>query len=83
MALQQIGQKPEARALLDFRRLVKTVALKDIEDWPSVKAFNKALADHILAHPTLLDERPDPKLRHEVELAVRHCPTGALSIQED
>ena len=27
-------------------------------------------------------ETPDPGLRERVELAVRHCPTGALSIEE-
>ena len=30
----------------------------------------------------LLQERPDPSLREKVELAVRHCPTRALSIEE-
>jgi sterol 14-demethylase len=30
----------------------------------------------------LLQERPDPEDREAVRLAVRHCPTGALSIEE-
>lgn len=30
----------------------------------------------------LLDETPGPELREKIELAVRHCPTGALSIEE-
>ena len=31
---------------------------------------------------TLRTETPDPELRARVELAVRHCPTRALSIEE-
>ncbi len=58
VALQQSGQKQDAQALLDFRQLVKTVAMQDVEGWPSVEAFNKALAEHIVAHPTLARERP-------------------------
>ena len=30
----------------------------------------------------LLDATPDSELRERVELAVRHCPTRALSIEE-
>ena len=30
----------------------------------------------------LLSEAPPPELRERVELAVRHCPTRALSIEE-
>ena len=30
----------------------------------------------------LLQETPGPEQRERVELAVRHCPTGALSIEE-
>ena len=31
---------------------------------------------------TLLETTPDPELREQAELAVRHCPTRALSIEE-
>ena len=31
----------------------------------------------------LLDERPPEALRAQVEAAVRHCPTRAISIVED
>ena len=30
----------------------------------------------------LLQETPGPEQRERVELAVRHCPTGALAIEE-
>ena len=30
----------------------------------------------------LLSETPDPEIRARVELAVRHCPSRALSIEE-
>ena len=32
---------------------------------------------------TILDETPPEELRPKVELAVKYCPTHALSIQED
>ncbi|MFP5256551.1 MAG: ferredoxin [Acidimicrobiia bacterium] len=32
---------------------------------------------------TVLDERPPESQRAAVELAVRYCPTHALSIEED
>ncbi len=31
---------------------------------------------------TVLDESPDESKRAEIELAVRYCPTSALSIKE-
>ena len=31
----------------------------------------------------LLDERPDESVRAQVEMAVRYCPTHALSIVEE
>jgi ferredoxin len=32
---------------------------------------------------TLLNDTPAAALREQVELAVRYCPTGALSIAEE
>ena len=32
---------------------------------------------------TVLEETPSEELRPKVELAVKYCPTHALSIQED
>ena len=31
----------------------------------------------------VLDEHPPEELRPKVETAARHCPTGAISLQED
>jgi ferredoxin len=31
---------------------------------------------------TILNEEPPEELRERVELAVRYCPTGAISLQE-
>ena len=31
----------------------------------------------------ILDEHPDEGLREELEVAVRSCPTGAISIVDD
>jgi ferredoxin len=32
---------------------------------------------------TVLNERPPAALREQLEAAVKYCPTGALSIQEE
>jgi ferredoxin len=32
---------------------------------------------------TILEERPDERLRSQVEAAVRYCPTSALRIIEE
>lgn len=31
----------------------------------------------------VLNERPDPALREQLEAAVKYCPTGALSLVEN
>ena len=31
----------------------------------------------------VLDEQPPEELRPKVEMAVRQCPTGAISLEED
>jgi ferredoxin len=31
---------------------------------------------------TILQEEPPEKLRGQVELAVQHCPTGAISLED-
>jgi ferredoxin len=32
---------------------------------------------------TLLQEHPPQSLRSKIDLAVRYCPTGAISVEED
>jgi sterol 14-demethylase len=32
---------------------------------------------------TVLNERPPEALRHQIEAALKYCPTGALSIVEE
>lgn len=32
---------------------------------------------------TLLQERPAESLRAQIDLAVRYCPTGAISLEDD
>jgi sterol 14-demethylase len=32
---------------------------------------------------TVLQERPPESLRSRVDLAVRYCPTGAISVEEE
>lgn len=56
LALLGLGRMDEAAALLDVSRLVKSLDLQPPPAYPSISAFNEALADHLLAHPTLAYE---------------------------
>jgi len=48
-----------------------------LNEAPEIFGFDKDENKVVLLH-----ERPDTELREQVELAVRHCPTRALSIEE-
>ena len=82
VALAETGARDEARALTDCSRLMLTKVWREAPGFPSIAAFNRALAEHILSHPSLVYE---PKLRatrlgrHSGELLVEpKGPIGAL-----
>jgi uncharacterized protein (TIGR02466 family) len=56
-ALQDLGRHEEARALLDFGRLVKPVEIGVPEGFASLADFNAALTDEVRKHPTLVFEK--------------------------
>lgn len=56
LALLGLGRTEEAAALLDVSRLVMAVDLEPPPAYASISAFNKALGEHLLAHPTLAYE---------------------------
>jgi len=56
LALQALGREEEARRLADADRLVKMVDLQTPDGFDSVPYFNTALAEHVLAHPSLTFE---------------------------
>jgi tetratricopeptide (TPR) repeat protein len=53
LALQALGRDTEAQALADPERFVKSVDLRPPPGFDSVEQFNRALAEHVLAHPSL------------------------------
>jgi len=61
--LQQTGRREEARALLDYPRLLRTRRIGQVEGWPSRAAFNADLARHIYGHPTLMPDPPGKAIR--------------------
>jgi uncharacterized protein (TIGR02466 family) len=56
LALLGLDRTEEAAALLDVSRLVMCVDLEPPPAYASIGAFNEALADHLLVHPTLAYE---------------------------
>jgi Flp pilus assembly protein TadD len=56
LALQALGRDAEARALIDPERVVRSVDLLPPAGFDSVDQFNRALAKHVLAHPSLAFE---------------------------
>ena len=53
LALNEMGAAEAARALLAYDRLVTTAHQKAPPGYADLAAFNRALAGHIAAHPTL------------------------------
>jgi tetratricopeptide (TPR) repeat protein len=67
LSLHELGQDEAARELLDFDRFVRIV---DFSSPPSgyadLAAFNRALVNHIEAHPSLkVPAKDDPKYHHD------------------
>ena len=54
-ALTDLGRGDEAGALVDHGRLIRSVRPAAPQGFADLDAFNVALADHILGHPTLRD----------------------------
>jgi len=66
-----LGQENEARMLTDFDRFVRTVRITPPDNHDGLDAFNEALCEHLLAHPTLTfapQSHATRKGRHSGEL---------------
>jgi uncharacterized protein (TIGR02466 family) len=53
MALCDLGETKVAEKLMDFDRLVKPVTIQPPSGYSDMEAFNAALVDHVVTHPTL------------------------------
>jgi uncharacterized protein (TIGR02466 family) len=56
--LPRLGKADEARLMLDFPTVLRTRRIERPEGWPTIAAFNDALARHIYDHPTLMRDPP-------------------------
>lgn len=54
IALEELGDKDGVRELYDFDRLLRPVKLSPPDGFADMKAFNGALAEHVLNHPSLV-----------------------------
>ena len=57
------GDRDAERAFVDFDRLIWGTTLALPEEYASLDGFNRALADHVRRHPTLMVEPPDRTTR--------------------
>jgi Flp pilus assembly protein TadD len=82
IALAELDRGAAAHALMDLDQLVETVMVETPASYDSLTAFNHDLADHIVAHPSLMRSPPDNATRfgwHTGELVHDdHRAIGAL-----
>lgn len=64
VALDELGDRAAARALVDFDRFIQPVRFETLAGFDSLTAFNAALAAHIRAHPTLVYSPTSHATRH-------------------
>jgi len=53
-----VGRRTEANAIFDYDRLVQVRRFAEVDGFASRADFDTALTRHILAHPTLMTDRP-------------------------
>lgn len=56
IALDEVGDREGVRRLMDYDRLVRPSPIEVPESFSGLESFNRALADHILNHPTLEED---------------------------
>jgi tetratricopeptide (TPR) repeat protein len=70
LALHEAGRPEEARDLLDFDRLVKCYTFDPPAGFTDTGAFNDALEEHVLSHPTLKTPKIDEPTYHHPALRI-------------
>jgi tetratricopeptide (TPR) repeat protein len=71
VALEQLGDRAPAQFLVDLDRFVRVIQCAAPPGFADMAAFNRALAEHALHHPTLaLPPEKDPRY---------HCPTLSIT----
>ncbi len=80
LALRETGKIVAARSLVDLENFIQPLSIKKPNNFQSIAAFNEALARHILAHPTLMQDPPGHATksgRHTGELLID--PKGPIA----
>lgn len=83
IALREAGEVQAARELADVEKFLHTTQLSVPDSFSDREAFNAALADHICAHPTLIDAPASHATRqgkHSGELLLE--PLGPMAAWE-
>jgi tetratricopeptide (TPR) repeat protein len=84
IVLGELGERAQARHLVDFERLVRPTQFTAAAGFASLAEFNAALARHILDHPSLTVAPASHATRlgkHSGELLVE--PKGPMAVFED
>lgn len=76
VALNEAGASAELNALMDFDRFVLRFEAVPPEGYADLAAFNRALAEHVYAHPTLKVPPSDDPTYHHPKLMI----TGELLV---
>lgn len=83
VALMEIGEVAAARRLFDYDRLLVTRRLDAVAGYDRLDDFNRALADQVLANPTLMDSRPGKTTIAGKQTGdLLHPATGAIAVLE-
>lgn len=83
VALADLGAQEAARGLVDFDRFLRPVHIAAPPEYGDLDAFNAALAEHVLAHPTLTfapQSHATREGRHSGELLTE--PKGPIAALE-
>lgn len=64
VALDELGRRDEVRKLVDFERLIRPVRIASPAGYADLRAFNDALADHVVRHPTMKFAPPEHATRY-------------------
>ncbi len=84
IVLEELGRRDDVRELYDFDRLLMPVNPSAPQDFADMEAFNKAVSDHILDHPSLVNAPKSHATRfgrHSGELLAE--PMGPMAAFEE
>ncbi len=62
-ALADLGDHEAVKKLNDYARYLQVRRVAAVPGFPSLDAFNSALAEHVIRHPTLAEHRPTTTTR--------------------